>query len=149
MLLKSWTQTGVWDVLSWCCFYLHQSGEDVTHSISLQDWKQTGAVHFCCSGEEQWTLERPSLVYDLVWDSLSVQQTKEVTRSPKSPVDVPVAEGLRSIKSMWEKGNVVNPTPSPASPPAVTKVQEERNCFSTWLLKEAYKAGFLCLKSEV
>lgn len=51
----------------------------------------------------------------------SAVQTKELTRSPKSPVDVPVAEGLRSIKSMWEKGNVVNPTPSPASPPAVTK----------------------------
>ncbi|XP_067292654.1 caldesmon 1b isoform X4 [Pseudorasbora parva] len=51
----------------------------------------------------------------------SAVQTKEVTRSPKSPVGVPVAEGLRSIKSMWEKGNVVNPTPSPASPPAVTK----------------------------
>uniref|UniRef100_A0A8C1R576 Caldesmon 1b n=1 Tax=Cyprinus carpio TaxID=7962 RepID=A0A8C1R576_CYPCA len=51
----------------------------------------------------------------------SAVQTKEVTKSPKSPVDVPVAEGLRSIKSMWEKGNVVNPTLSPASPPAVTK----------------------------
>ncbi|XP_073798241.1 caldesmon 1b isoform X2 [Danio rerio] len=51
----------------------------------------------------------------------SAVQTKEVTKSPKSPVDVPVAEGLRSIKSMWEKGNVVNPTPSPASPPVATK----------------------------
>ncbi len=61
------------------------------------------------------------------FETLSVvQQTKEVTKSPKSPVDVPVAEGLRSIKSMWEKGNVVNPTPSPASPPPVTKVQEKK-----------------------
>ncbi|XP_051545869.1 non-muscle caldesmon-like isoform X3 [Myxocyprinus asiaticus] len=48
-------------------------------------------------------------------------QTKEVAKSPKSLVDVPVAEGVRNIKSMWEKGNNVNPTSSPASPPAVTK----------------------------
>ncbi|XP_051975714.1 caldesmon 1b isoform X3 [Xyrauchen texanus] len=51
----------------------------------------------------------------------SAVQTKEVAKSPKSPVDVPVAEGVRNIKSMWEKGNNVNPTSSPASPPAVTK----------------------------
>uniref|UniRef100_A0A8C1GE77 Caldesmon 1b n=1 Tax=Cyprinus carpio TaxID=7962 RepID=A0A8C1GE77_CYPCA len=56
----------------------------------------------------------------------SAVQVRNLTKSPKSPVDVPVAESLRSIKSMWEKGNVVNPTPSPASPPPVTKVQEKR-----------------------
>lgn len=49
-------------------------------------------------------------------------QTKDV-KSPKSPKDIPVAEGLRSIKSMWEKGNVQSPTaPGPASPATLNKV---------------------------
>ncbi|XP_051978805.1 non-muscle caldesmon-like isoform X3 [Xyrauchen texanus] len=57
----------------------------------------------------------------------SAVQTKEVTKSPKSPVDIPVAEGVRNIKSMWEKGNLVSPTSSPASPPAVTKETADLN----------------------
>ncbi|XP_065147977.1 caldesmon 1b isoform X3 [Paramisgurnus dabryanus] len=51
----------------------------------------------------------------------SALQNKDVPKSPRSPVDVPVAEGVRNMKSMWEKGNVVSPTAGPTSPPAVTK----------------------------
>lgn len=47
-------------------------------------------------------------------------QTKDV-KSPKSPKDLPVVEGMRSIKSMWEKGNVQNPAaPGPAGTITVT-----------------------------
>lgn len=63
-----------------------------------------------------------------------LQGNKDV-KSPKSPVaDIPTG-GTRSIKSMWEKGNVGSTSESPSPANKVTENEIERGLvwFSVWL----------------
>lgn len=54
-----------------------------------------------------------------------LQGNKDV-KSPKSPVaDIPTG-GTRSIKSMWEKGNVGSTSESPSPANKVTENETER-----------------------
>lgn len=106
---------------------MQQHTQSVTYSNCLQDRQQNGTVRFCHPGETQQCNSQSSVNVEMFLPlklcPLIPQGNKEVGKSPKSPMaDIPTG-GTRSIKSMWEKGNVGS---SSESPSPANKVRNNR-----------------------
>lgn len=111
------------------CSSTQHHAESVPHPHRLQDRQQNGPVRLSHPGDLWGNCpifgpQVPHLTFPTCGRSLNPvfpQGNKEVKSSKSAVADIP-SGGTRNIKSMWEKGNIVSSSESPA--PTV-KVSEE------------------------